>query len=158
VPIEHKCIETTTLLVLLHLYSQELSGVVGDQGLGGEGHLLELLGVWCGDLGTGDTGRGCLQVVESVFAGERHDLGRDTERGETRLYAEHVAGLLDGLDDSLDVEGLNGAQVDDLSLDTVLGLELFGGDEGLADTAGEGDDGEVLAGALDLGLSELEGC
>jgi hypothetical protein len=69
-----------------------------------------------------------------------------------------VAGLLDGLDDSLDVEGLNGAQVDDLSLNTVLGLELFGGDEGLADTAGEGDDGEVLAGALDLGLSELEGC
>ena len=32
---------------------------------------------------------------------------------------------------------------------------MFGGDEGLTDAAGEGDDGEVLAGALDLGLSEL---
>ena len=68
-----------------------------------------------------------------------------------------MAGLLDRLDDSLNVEGLNGAEVDDLSLNAVLGLELFGGDEGLTDAAGEGDDGEVLAGALDLGLSELKG-
>lgn len=68
-----------------------------------------------------------------------------------------MAGLLDGLDDSLNVEGLDGAEVDDLSLNAVLGLELFGGDEGLADAAGEGDDGKVLAGALDLGLSELRG-
>jgi hypothetical protein len=67
-----------------------------------------------------------------------------------------VAGLLNGLDNSLDVEGLDGAQVDDFSLDTVLGLELFGGDKGLADAAGEGYDSEVLAGALDLGLAELE--
>jgi hypothetical protein len=69
-----------------------------------------------------------------------------------------VASLLDGLDDSLNVEGLDGAEVDDLSLNAVLGLELFGGDEGLADAAGEGDDGKVLAGALDLGLSELGIC
>jgi hypothetical protein len=31
-----------------------------------------------------------------------------------------VAGLLDRLDDGLDVEGLDGAQVDNLSLDAVL--------------------------------------
>jgi hypothetical protein len=67
-----------------------------------------------------------------------------------------VTGLLDGLDNSLDIEGLDGAQVDDFGLDTVLGLELFGGDEGLADAAGEGYDGEVLARALDLSLAELE--
>jgi hypothetical protein len=66
-----------------------------------------------------------------------------------------VAGLLDGLDDGLDVERLDGAQVDDFGLDAVLLLELLGGDEGLADAAREGDDGEVLAGALDLGLAEL---
>lgn len=66
-----------------------------------------------------------------------------------------MAGLLYGFDDCLDVEGLDGAQVDDLGLDAVFGLELFGGDERLADAAGEGDDGEVLAGALDLGFAEL---
>jgi hypothetical protein len=32
---------------------------------------------------------------------------------------------------------------------------LFGGDKGLANAAGQGYDGEVLAGALDLGFAEL---
>jgi hypothetical protein len=66
-----------------------------------------------------------------------------------------VAGLLDRLDNGLDVERLDGAQVDDFGLDAVLALQLLSGDERLADAAGEGDDGEVLAGALDLGLAEL---
>jgi hypothetical protein len=35
---------------------------------------------------------------------------------------------------------------------------LFGGDEGLADAAGEGYDGEVGAGALDFGFAELVNC
>jgi hypothetical protein len=69
-----------------------------------------------------------------------------------------VAGLLYGFDDSLDIEGFDGAQVDDFGFNAVFGLELFGGDERLADTAGEGYDGEVFAGALDLGFSELGGC
>jgi len=67
-----------------------------------------------------------------------------------------VASLLDRLDNGFNVKGLDGAQVDDLSLNAVLGLELFGGNEGLADAAGEGYDGKILAGALDLGLSELK--
>lgn len=67
-----------------------------------------------------------------------------------------MAGLLDALDDGLDVEGLDGAQVDDFGLDAVLALQLLGGDERLADAAGQGDDGEVLSGTLDLGLAELE--
>lgn len=66
-----------------------------------------------------------------------------------------MARLLDRLDDGLEVERLDGAQVDDLGLDAVALLQLLGGDEGLADAAREGDDGEVLAGALDLGLAEL---
>ena len=33
-------------------------------------------------------------------------------------------------------------------------LSSVGGSRGLADTAGEGDDGQVLAGALNLGLAE----
>jgi hypothetical protein len=66
-----------------------------------------------------------------------------------------VARLLDGFDNGLDVEGLDGAQVEDFGFDAVLGLELFGGGERLADAAREGYDGEVLAGALDLGFAEL---
>lgn len=137
------------------LYPQELGGIVGNQGLGGEAHLLKLLRVGSGDLGTSDPGRGSLKVVESVLAGERHDFTCDTEAGETRLDAKHVTSLLDRLDNGLDIKRLDGAQVDDLGLDTVLGLELFGGNQRLADAAREGYNGEVLAGALDLGLSKL---
>jgi hypothetical protein len=66
-----------------------------------------------------------------------------------------VAGLLYGVDNCLDVERLDGAEVQDFGADAVFGLELFGGDEGLADAAGEGYDGEVGAGALDFGFAEL---
>jgi hypothetical protein len=67
-----------------------------------------------------------------------------------------VARLLDRLYNGLDVEGLDGAEVDDFGFDAVFGLELFGGDERLADAAREGYDGEVLSGALDLCFSELQ--
>lgn len=66
-----------------------------------------------------------------------------------------MAGLLDGVDDGLEVERLDGAQVDDLSLDAILALQLLSGNERLSNAARKGDDGEVLSGALDLGLSEL---
>jgi hypothetical protein len=73
-----------------------------------------------------------------------------------------VARLLYGFDNGLDVEGLDGAQVEDFGFDAVFGLELFSGGERLADAAREGDDGEVLAGALNLGFAELgdvsQGC
>jgi hypothetical protein len=68
-----------------------------------------------------------------------------------------VACFLYGFDNGFDVEGLDGAEVDDFGFDAVFGFELFGGDEGLADAAGEGDDGEVFAGALDFGFAELGG-
>jgi hypothetical protein len=66
-----------------------------------------------------------------------------------------VAGLLDRLYNRFDVKGLDGAEVDDLGLNAVFGLELFRGNEGLADAAGEGYDGEVFAWALNLGFAEL---
>ena len=122
----------------------------------GEGHLLETLGVGSGDLSASDTDGRSVQVVEGVLGGQGDDLGGDTERGETGLDGHHGAGLLDGVDDGLEVERLDGAEVDDLSLNAVLLLEVLGGDERLADAAGVGDNGEVLAGALDLGLADLE--
>lgn len=122
--------------------------------LGGEGKLLQLLCVGGGDLGAGDTLGGGVKVVEGVLHGEGEDLGADAEGGVAGLDDQQAVGLLDGVDDGLEVEGLDGAQVEDLGLDAVLLLEVLGGDQGLADAAGDGDDGQVLAGALDLGLAE----
>lgn len=66
-----------------------------------------------------------------------------------------MAGLLDGFDNRFDVERLDAAEVDDFCFDSVLALEDLGGLEGLSDAAGEGDDGEILSGALDFGFAEL---
>lgn len=66
-----------------------------------------------------------------------------------------MTGLLDRLDDSLNIKGLDGTEVDNLSLDAVLLLELLGGDQRLTDAARESDDGKVLSGTLDLSLAEL---
>lgn len=137
------------------LHPEELGGVLLDQVLVGEGHLLELLGVRGGDLGASDTdGRG-VQVVEGVLGGQGNELGSNAEGREAGLDSHHGAGLLDRVDDGLDVERLDGAEVDDLGLDAVLLFQTLGGDERLTDAAGEGDDGEILARALDLGLTEL---
>jgi len=117
--------------------------------------LLELLGIRSGDLGTSDSdGRG-LEVVESVLCGEGENLSRNTEAWETGLDSHQMASLLDGFDNGLEIERLDGTEVDDLDVDTVFGLELLCGDKRLTDTAGESDDGEVLAGAFNLCLSKL---
>jgi hypothetical protein len=61
------------------LHAEELGGVLLDEVLVGEGHLLELGGVRSGDLSAGDTDGRSVQVVEGVLGGESNDLGGDTE-------------------------------------------------------------------------------
>jgi len=136
-------------------YAHKLGGVVGNQLLGRERHLLELSGVRGGNLGTSDSDGGSLEVVPGVLGGESQKLRGNTVAGETGLDGHHVTSLLDRLDDGFDIKGLDGTEVDDLGLDAVLLLELLGGDQRLTDAAREGDDGKVGSGTLDLGLAEL---
>jgi len=136
------------------LQAQKLGGLADNGVLLGEGHGLKASGVRSRNLSTGDTDSGGGQVVEAVLHGESQDLGRKTEHGVARFDDHDAAGLLEGGNDGLNIEGLNGAQVDNLSVDTVLLLELGGGGQGLADAARHGDDGKVLSGALDLGLAD----
>lgn len=60
------CIVAGKTSYVLHLQTEELGGVLLDEVLVGEGHLLELLGVRSGDLSTGDTDGRSVQVVEGV--------------------------------------------------------------------------------------------
>lgn len=137
------------------LHLEELGGVVLNQLLGREAHFLQLLCIRRRDLSASDTDWRRVQVVEGVLGGQGNELGSNAEGREAGLDSHHGAGLLDRVDDGLDVEGLDGAEVDDLGLDAVLLFQTLGGDERLTDAAGEGDDGEILARALDLGLTEL---
>lgn len=136
------------------LQSQHLGGKVLNQLLVGEGHLLQLLGVGSGHLGTGDSLGRAVKVVKGILHGQGKDLSTNTEGRVARLDDKQAVGLLDGLDNGLEIQGLDGTQVDDLGLNTVVLLQVLGGDEGLADASGHGNNGEVLAGTLNLGLSE----
>jgi hypothetical protein len=137
------------------LNAEKLGRVVGDQVLGGESHLLKLLRVGSWNLSTGDTDRRRLQVIEGVLSGECNNLSANTEAREARLDSHHVAGLLDGLDNGLDVQRLDATEVDDLSLNAVLALQDLGSLERLADASREGDNGQVLSRTLNLRLAEL---
>ena len=66
-----------------------------------------------------------------------------------------MASLLDAAGDCLDVKWLDGSQVDDLSLDTVLLLQLLSGDDALSDRSGLRDKCDVLPYPLNLGLTDL---
>jgi hypothetical protein len=136
-------------------YLKQLSSVLLNKRLTRESHLLQLLRIRCRDLRASDTNRWRVQVVKSVFSRQGNNLSADAERREARFHDHHGAGFLHGLDDGLDVHGLDGAEVDDFGFDAVFLLQVLGGYEGLADAAGEGDDCEVFSWALDLGFAEL---
>jgi len=99
---------------------------------------------------------GGVESVEHVLHTQGKNFRRNTETWESGLDSNQVMSLLDRLDDSFDVEGLDGPQVDNLAFETVLFLEILGGDERLSDSAGERDNGDVLSAALNLGLSDGE--
>ena len=139
---------------IINLQPQELGGLT-DDGVGlGEAHFLEAESVRGRNISASDTDGGGGQVVESIFHSHGKEFGTDTVHGETRFDSHQAAGLLDRLDDGLNIERLDGSQVDNFGVDAVLLLQLGGGIEGQSDAAREGDDGQVLTRTLNLGLSD----
>lgn len=139
---------------VIRLHPQELGGLAND-GVGlGEAHVLEAESVRGRNISASDTDGGGGQVVESVFHGHSKELGTDTVHGEARFDSHQAAGLLERLDDGLDIKGLDGSQVDDFGVDAVFLLQLGGGIERKSDAAREGYDGQVLARTLNLGLAD----
>jgi len=138
----------------LSLHSQQLGGMVNNSVNLWERQLFQLLGIRRGDLSTSDSDGRRLQVIEAIFTGKCHDLCTNAEGGEVGADTHHSSRLLHRLDNSLDIEGLDGSEVDDFAFNTVLRLELFGGIEGQADVSGEGNNAEVLSWSLDLGFAK----
>lgn len=143
------------MLLHISLHLQQLCRVAGDDILLRETQLLQLLRIRRRHLRTRHPDWGRLQIIEAVLARQCHDFSADAEAGEIRCNSHQMARLLDRLDDGFDVHGLDGAEVDDFGFDAVFLLQVFGDVEGLTDGAGDGDDGEVFAGPLDLGFTEL---
>lgn len=136
----------------------------------------------CGDVSTGDSLRGSVEVVErGRLADLGKDLGTDTEcykekkketcfskiiffffffetttrlARETTLNSDQVLGLLHTLNDSLNVQRPDTPKVDDLDLDTLLLLQQLGSLKRVGDHLAVGDDGDVGTSLFNLGLAD----
>jgi len=122
----------------------------------GEGQGLEVLGIGSGDISTSDTDNRGIQVVESLALHDLGaDLGSDSVLGPASLNSDQTVGLLDGLDDGVNVQGADGTQVDNLGLADTLLLEEISSLKGEADRARVSNDGDIGTLLLDLGLADL---
>src|SRR5262245_15057859 len=113
------------------------------EGLGGAGFAEDVGDAVAADADGGDVGQG----LDDGAAEAAGDL--------VVLDGEDAAGLAGGAGQELDVDGLDGVDVDDAGADAVGGQHRRRLDGG-ADGAAGGDDGQILA--LDQGhaLAELE--
>ena len=121
----------------------------------------------CGKKYFSSSNAGVIQLREATTTGgaslvERHfgDLtGNLAGEGAALAGVAHdddASGLFDALDDLLVVEGHKGAGVDDLRGHAVLLLEDVGGLYRPVQHRADGEDGHVLADALDVGIADLD--
>ena len=94
-----------------------------------------------------------VEIVERLVHDARRDFGADARLLPAFLDHDAAAGLLHRGDHRLGVHRPQGAQVDHLGLDVLLG-ELFGGLERVAHADRPRHDGDVVARAHDLGLAD----
>ena len=102
-------------------------------------------------------GHNCRRRVELVEGHLGHVAGDFGGEGAALAGVgddHQAAGLLDALQNGLIVEGNQRAGVDDLGLHAVLLLQLVGGLQRAIQHRAHGQDGDVLAGALHIGLAE----
>ena len=80
-----------------------------------------------------DTLDGGIEVIEGVFLNESRDLSGDAAEGLRFVDETGFVGLFDGFDDGVLVKWADGAEIDDLGVDSVLGLENFSSFEAAED-------------------------
>lgn len=91
---------------------------------------------------------------QSGFKKKKKKRNQKREEEKSFFGSRAPVGLLDALDDGLDVERADAAKVDDLDFDALLLLEDLGSSHRVVQAKGVRDDGDVLAVPLDLGLAD----
>lgn len=108
------------------------------------------------DISTSHTLDWGIQVVESLaFDDLSANLAANTEHGEATLDDDEPVGLLDGRLNGVDVERTDGAEVDNLGLDTLFG-EFLSGFQRVSDHLAVGNESYITSFPLDLCLSDGE--
>ena len=92
-------------------------------------------------------------MIEGVLVDDRGDLGADAALGPALFDDHHAVCLAHGGGEGAAVERAERAEVDDFGFDALL-AELLGRFEAVADHLGEGDEGDIGAGAHDHSLTD----
>ena len=99
---------------------------------------------------------GSIEIVEAQI----RDVGRYVVQEGASLasvgYEYDSAGLLYGSYDLLVVQRYHGVQVDDFGLHAVLRFQFVGSLYRAVERCAEGDDGNILTGADNVGVAELD--
>ena len=98
----------------------------------------------------GHTDNRCVEVVEALVLDQGHDLGADAGKGPPFLQVDHPVRAGHCLQDRVDVQGPDRAQVEDIGFDPVPG-QRRGSLERHMHHLAVGDDAHVIPGALQLG-------
>ena len=111
-----------------------------------DGRLLQIERVWHGNVRSAYPLDWGVEGVEDDVVLHAHggDLGADAALGPTVLDRHDAAGLLDGGEDRVPVEGSDGPEVDDLRIDP-LGRELLRSLQRKSHPPAERDDGDVAS-------------
>ena len=129
-----------------------MDGIQYPGGLGEE-IVVELIGR--GDPVPGpDYHRRRVQIVEAQLGDVLSHVLQEGATGAGIAGEDHPAGLADALDDLGVIQGHQGVEVDDLRLQTVLLAELLGGVYRAVQGRADGDDGQVLALADQVGVPD----
>mmetsp|Transcript_22635 Transcript_22635/g.52546 ORF Transcript_22635/g.52546 Transcript_22635/m.52546 type:complete len:245 (-) Transcript_22635:398-1132(-) len=122
----------------------------------GEGGLLEGAGVGHRDVGAAHPLHGGVEVVKGVRLHQRRrNLGPHTVHGPSVLHRDDAICPDDRVNNGLRVEGADRPQVDDLSVDPLLGKHV-GSLQAEANHSGEADQCDVGAGPHNLCLVKGE--
>merc|ERR1711971_4616 len=109
--------------------------------------------IWHGSVGASDSHNWCIKIVEGWTLGYAGgDLSSHPVLRPASLNGDCMAGFLNRLIHCVHVQGADGAKVDHLNADALLGKQLSG-IHSKTNANAVSNQGDVSAGSLDLGLA-----
>src|SRR6056297_1950204 len=125
-------------------------------GGGGQRQFLEIGGIGHRHVLAGAVDDRSVQIVERAFHQRGRDVVADRRHGPAFFHGHAAIGFHDRGDDGVVIQRTQGAQVDHLGADAVLG-QFVGGFHGIGHADPETDDGDIGALAPDARLAEGDG-
>src|SRR5271156_3263189 len=100
-------------------------------------------------MGSGDANRWPIQAIEGLIRDDRNDFTAPTAKPRILLYREQVVGAANRFEYGLHIQRNQRPDVDHLTIDATLRLQLFGGGDSARHHKSKREDGCIFAGPDD---------